>query len=299
MESTRPTQPLSLHQCLTLACILEATAPKPGNVHRGADFEDLSYADLLVSAVLLGPILARAAAEPVGATVLAAVRAMRNATGTNTHLGSILLLAPLAAVPESEPLDTGVRAILSGLNAADAAYVYQAIRAARPGGLGSVGAMDIHTEAPTSVLSAMSAAAERDLVARQYVNDFQEVFGFVRPHLCQLHRSGWALNDAIVQVQLELMARFPDSLIARKCGPEVAGQSAARARRVLAAGTPERSSYRAALADLDFWLRSDGHRRNPGTSADLIAAGLFAALRSGALRPPFADVAPAAGGDRP
>ena len=36
-----------------------------------------------------------------------------------------------------------------------------------------------------------------------------------------------------------------------------------------------------ALADFDFWLRSDGHRRNPGTTADLIAAALFAGLRDG------------------
>ncbi len=34
-------------------------------------------------------------------------------------------------------------------------------------------------------------------------------------------------------------------------------------------------SYDEALADLDFWLRADGHQRIPGTTADLIAAGLF------------------------
>ena len=40
-------------------------------------------------------------------------------------------------------------------------------------------------------------------------------------------------------------------------------------------------------SDLDFWLRSDGQRRNPGTSADLIAAGLFAALRERKIAGPF------------
>ena len=29
----------------------------------------------------------------------------------------------------------------------------------------------------------------------------------------------------------------------------------------------------------DRWLRADGHRRNPGTTADLVAATLFAAQR--------------------
>jgi triphosphoribosyl-dephospho-CoA synthase len=40
-----------------------------------------------------------------------------------------------------------------------------------------------------------------------------------------------------------------------------------------------------ALAELDFWLRTDGHRRNPGTTADLIAAGLFVGLRERILQP--------------
>ena len=46
-------------QYVTLACLLEATAPKPGNVHRGADFDDLTFADFLVSGVTIGPILAQ------------------------------------------------------------------------------------------------------------------------------------------------------------------------------------------------------------------------------------------------
>jgi triphosphoribosyl-dephospho-CoA synthase len=29
---------------------------------------------------------------------------------------------------------------------------------------------------------------------------------------------------------------------------------------------------------LDKWMREEGHRRNPGTTADLIAAGLFVLL---------------------
>jgi triphosphoribosyl-dephospho-CoA synthase len=83
------------------------------------------------------------------------------------------------------------------------------------------------------------------------------------------------------------MATHPDSLIARKCGQETACRSAALAAGVLEAGPPGTGAYQAALADLDFWLRSDGHRRNPGTTADLIAAGIFAVLREGWVPPPW------------
>jgi triphosphoribosyl-dephospho-CoA synthase len=56
---------------------------------------------------------------------------------------------------------------------------------------------------------------------------------------------------------------------------------------VLDAGSPKSEEYLRELAKLDFWLRSDGNRRNPGTTADLIAAGLFVALRDSWLTPPF------------
>jgi triphosphoribosyl-dephospho-CoA synthase len=55
----------------------------------------------------------------------------------------------------------------------------------------------------------------------------------------------------------------------------------------LAAGRPRDEAYEDALADLDFWLRCDGHLRNPGTTADLVTAGLFAALREGIIEAPF------------
>jgi triphosphoribosyl-dephospho-CoA synthase len=82
------------------------------------------------------------------------------------------------------------------------------------------------------------------------------------------------------------MSEFPDSLIARKCGEAVARQSAALAAAALAAGQPSDADYLRAVADLDFWLRADGHRRNPGTTADLLAAGLFASLLSGVIQLP-------------
>ena len=82
------------------------------------------------------------------------------------------------------------------------------------------------------------------------------------------------------------MQHYPDTLIARKCGADVAELAALRAAAVTESGQPGDESYRAALSDLDFWLRSDGHRRNPGTTADFIAAGLFVLLRDGHLKGP-------------
>jgi triphosphoribosyl-dephospho-CoA synthase len=274
----------SIGQCATLACFFEATAPKPGNVHRGADFEDLTYPDLITSAILIGPMMENACRRRLGATVLDAVRATRHVIGTNSNLGTILLLAPLAAIPREETLASGIGRVLDRLDADDARLVYEAIRLARPGGLGQVGEADVAGEPPPDLIAAMRLAAERDLVARQYSNRFREVLDEVVPTIQSGLDRGWDANGAIVHTQLTTMSRYPDSLIARKCGTDTSRRAADHAAEVLRAGTPADEPFWHAADDLDFWLRSDGHRRNPGTTADLIAAGLFALLREDRMK---------------
>jgi triphosphoribosyl-dephospho-CoA synthase len=278
---------LSVGQCATFACVLEATAPKPGNVHRGADFEDLTYPDLIASGVAIGPVLERAAERPLGETVLAAVEATRRVVFSNSNLGMILLLAPLAAATKHGALSGAVHKVLGSLNADDARLAYEAIRLAKPGGLGSVNEADVRGDAPASLIDAMRLAAERDLVARQYANGFREVFDDVVPAL-QDSLLRFGLLDAIVHAYLAVLAKHPDSLIARKCGRDAAQRASDQAAEIIASATPDDEDWQERLADFDFWLRADGHRRNPGTTADLITAGLFVTLWEGDLRTPFA-----------
>jgi triphosphoribosyl-dephospho-CoA synthase len=286
-NTTPESEALRIGLCASLACVMEATAPKPGNVHRGADFEDASYPDFIVAASVIGPIMERAIARSLGQTVLAAVEATQIAVATNVNLGTILLIVPLAKVPRSVPLDVGIVEVMKQLTPDDARDVYRAIRAANPGGLGRVESADVADAPPEDLVAAMRLAAERDMVARQYAENFHHVLTVAVPRLTLALEAGLSLSDAIVQVHLGLMAEFPDSLIARRRGLEVANRAAAMARGVLSAGPPRGEAYERALADLDFWLRADGHRRNPGTTADLIAAGLFVALRDGIIKPPF------------
>ncbi len=277
----------SIGQCVALATLLEATAAKPGNVHRGADFEDVTYPEFIAAGIAIAPELEKATERPLGETILAAVEATRRVTPRNTNLGTILLLTPLAAVPAEAPLRAGVGAVLARLTAANARHCYAAIRLASPGGLGHVDEADVASPAPPDLMAAMRLAADRDLVARQYADGFSQVFDCAAAWLAADLNSGLALSEAIIHVHLRLMSQFPDSLIARKGGGELAARSAARAAKVLEAGRPGSDAYEDALADLDFWLRSDGHRRNPGTTADLVAAGLFVLLRDGIISEPL------------
>jgi len=284
---TEASRALSMGQLASMACLVEVTTVKPGNVHRGADFEDATYFDFAASAIVVAPAFDRAVNAGVGRTVLDAAIATRSAVGTNTNLGTLLLLAPMAIVPRHDSLRKGVADVLRTMTAEDARLVYEAIRTAQPGGMGQQAEADVAGEAPDDLLHAMRLASDRDLIARQYVNDFAEIFELVVPTMQEGRQRGYSLEKSIVHAHLQLLAKHPDSLIARKCGDETAGQASSMAAGVLASGNPGDEAYERALGDLDFWMRSDHHRRNPGTTADLIAAGIFVVLRDNVVRPPY------------
>lgn len=280
--------PLTIGQCATLACLIEVSVPKPGNVHRGADFDDLTFHDFVAAAVAIGPAMDEARRAGVGATVLEAIRATRRIADTNVNLGIALLLAPLAVAAHGEtPLRTGVAEVLQKLTPDHARFVYEAIRLAQPGGMGRVPEADVTGSPPDDLLHAMRLAADRDTIARQYVTDFRDVFDFVVPQLQSELAAGRRLGDAVIHTHLRTMAEIPDTLIARKCGRPAAEEAATYARQVLEARAAGEEEYHEALADFDFWLRSDGHRRNPGTTADLIVAALFVGLRDRMIQLPL------------
>jgi triphosphoribosyl-dephospho-CoA synthase len=205
---------------------------------------------------------------------------------TNTNLGILLLLAPLAAVPPGEDLYPGVARVLKSLDLEDSRMVYQAIRLSAAGGLGRVAEQDVRGEPTQPLLTLMGLAADRDLVARQYVNGFREVFDEGAPALRRGVEQGVSLEEAIIGCHLHLMAYYPDTLIARKKGPSEAEEAALRAQRVLDLGWPRGAGAGWALTELDAWLRAEGHARNPGTTADLVTACLFTALREGTIQLP-------------
>lgn len=264
------------------SCLWEARAPKPGNVHPQASFADLTFDDFVLSADAAAPELAQAEEIGVGAAVERAIRATRDVCPHNTNLGIALAIAPLAAVPEGFSLSDGIERVLARLTREDAEHVYAAIRLAQPGGMGRVEREDVSQTPQVTLREAMCLAASRDAIAAQYAGRFELVLDFGVPQLVEW-RKRYPLETAIVGLHLSLMARQPDTLIARKCGAETANESAHRAAAVLDLGWPETPASLAALTDFDRWLRSDGNRLNPGTTADLVAATLFAALRERVL----------------
>jgi triphosphoribosyl-dephospho-CoA synthase len=266
-----------------LACLLEVSAPKPGNVSPERHFHDTRYEDFLASAVAIGPALARAGERPLGSTIRAAVEATAHWTRSNTNLGIVLLLAPLAraAARPGGGLRARLAAVLEETTVGDAADAYAAIRRARPGGLGAASAEDVSAAPTVTLRQAMTLAAERDAVAREYTNDFRLTFEVGAPALADARRRGLNWSDATVECFLALLGAVPDTHVARKLGRPEAERLSDRAREVAAAGGTTSGEGRAALAAFDAELRDARNTRNPGTTADLTCAALFVVILEG------------------
>ena len=260
------------------ACRAELQALKPGNVHVFAEGHGMSVADFEASAVASAGALTDPALK-VGERILQAVRRSRHATGCNTNLGILLLCAPLAVAAEGggEPdLRRRLRRVLAKLGRADAAAVFSAIALANPGGLGQSRRHDVRKPPRVTLLTAMAEARRRDRIAGQYASAFRDVFRIGLPRLAAA--SDWSESSAAVSATfLAFLSGFPDSHVRRKFGRGVARTLCRRAgvldRRLLREGLSP--ALQADLLKFDAELKAAGI--NPGTSADLTVATLFAA----------------------
>lgn len=252
------------------ACLAELQALKPGNVHVFADGHNMVVDDFVKSANAAAAVIAKPGIR-VGQRILDAIEATWAAVGCNTNLGIILLAAPLLHAALS---GKSVPEVLQELDVQDAELAFRAILRASPAGLGSSHDADVREPARVTLLAAMQAAAGRDRIAAQYARGYADMFEYALP----LHREAlqrWQDPDwAASAVYLGLLARFPDSHVARKFGQGVADalrvEAQAHQAALMAADVPQ-----SLLEELLAW-DADLKRRglNPGTSADLTVATL-------------------------
>jgi triphosphoribosyl-dephospho-CoA synthase len=266
-----------------LACLLEVSAPKPGNVSPERHFHDTRYEDFLASAVAIGPALAEAGRHPLGSTIRRAVEDTLRWTRSNTNLGIVLLLAPIAkaALGPGESLRARLETVLATTTVEDAAQVYAAIRRARPGGLGRSPEADVATAPSVTLHHAMALAATRDAIAREYVSEFEYTFEIGVPAVLAAREAGLPWTEAAVESYLALLEAVPDTHIARKLGGAEAEAVSRSAREVRRLGGTRSAEGRQALSNLDRELRDERNRRNPGTTADLTCAALFVVILEG------------------
>ncbi len=242
-------------RCGQLAAALEVSGwPKPGNVHRAADFASTRFEHFISGSISLGPSVRDGALngiaveageiglEEVGVGHLArrAVADMRAwHRGGNTHLGVILLFTPIAitagiTLASSEAFDlmsfrTNFKKVMRSTTPEDAAEVYEAILMANPGGLGrvkGVGAPDLTSREAKQELMAkklslhdvMRISSSWDTVAKELATGLKITLGIGYPTLLKTYSETQDINIATVHTYLMLLSRFPDTFVARNVG---------------------------------------------------------------------------------
>ncbi|MFC4448202.1 triphosphoribosyl-dephospho-CoA synthase [Halorussus aquaticus] len=285
-----------------LALLLEvAGTPKPGNVDRERDFPDLRFEHFLAGTVGAGPGL-RAAEEgaPVGESFERAIAGMSQQEGGNTQFGALLLLVPLVkAASANENGDNGdaggdaedapgrlspedVTRVVEATTTEDAADFFRAFDhadvyvddppedAAELDVRRGSDAIPAVEERGVTLYDVLALGDDADDVAAEWTGGFERTF-WAADRLAELAGSAPASATA-AQVYLELLAREPDTLVAKQHGEKTAESVRVRAQEALEGGPEVVEAFAESLV-------ADGV--NPGTTADLTAAGLFVALTRG------------------
>lgn len=269
-----------LSQLFKAACMAELQALKPGNVHIFADGHGMTIHDFIKSAEAVCNVIAQPDLS-LGQRILVSVQATQKAVSCNTNLGIILLCAPLiqaVLTVEKVDLQQRLQQVLQRTTIGDAQYTFDAIALANPAGLGDAAQHDVHKPAVCTLLQAMQMSAERDLIAMQYANAFEAIFEICLPILAQENTNNAALNTAwlTTKLYLTLLSTFPDSHIMRKHGATIAADIQQQAKQHLTkfniSDNPK--LYQSKLLAWDNQLKYA--HINPGTSADLTVASLFA-----------------------
>lgn len=277
MSSPASAEPsTTIEAAYVAACGLELRALKPGNVHDFAPGHGMTVGDFALSAEVSALPLCRPGAT-VGERILGAIRATRERVGCNTNLGIVLLAAPLIAAAErgQPPLPQAVGSVLAALTREDAAAAYEAIRLAAPAGLGRVEEQDVAAAPSMDLREAMTLAAPRDRIARQYAEGFADVFDIGVARAARSARRDISPEWTATLIYMDFLAAFPDSHIARKYGAGTAEEVREKAAPLAATlGDQAGTESLASLLAFDGWLKARG--LNPGSSADLTVASLLA-----------------------
>ncbi|OAM52882.1 triphosphoribosyl-dephospho-CoA synthase [Methylovorus sp. MM2] len=269
---------VSISEAYKNACLAELSALKPGNVHIFADGHGMVVQDFVKSAEA-SSIAISIPELSVGARIKSAIDATWDAVSCNTNLGIVLLAAPLIQAYSSNTQSTlriTLQSVLSGLTVEDASLAYEAILRASPAGLGGSDQHDVRELPQVTLLEAMRAAKDRDLIAMQYANGYQDIFEFGVTHYQRALQQWGQPVWAVTAVYLAFLSHFPDSHIARKYGLDAAKQVMAEAAQQAKAfaGFENPKKYQRELLRFDADLKQ--RKLNPGTSADMTVATIFA-----------------------
>jgi triphosphoribosyl-dephospho-CoA synthase len=285
-----------------IASILEVSGhPKPGNVHRTRDFPDMVFEDFLISGVVIGDTMKKAAKRghkygkkddslgkiEIGKLIKEAVIETDKWISNNTNLGIVMLLTPLAAAAgmssEIDEMQDRVDNIMRATTPQDAVNLYDAINIAEAGGMGDKDELDISSEDAKQELidkdinmyDVLDLSSQWDMLANELTRIMPITFEIGYPTFKEVKKSN-NINKATVQTFLTILSIYPDTLIARKYGLETAQEVSVDANLIIAEGGILSDTGKDMIDSFDRELINK--KLNPGTTADLTASSVMVAL---------------------
>lgn len=272
----------SVAQNAQLALLLEVTStPKPGNVDREREYPDLRFEHFVTGAVGAYDGLAIAGdGGAVGNAFERAIAGMSDQEGGNTQFGAILLVTPLAiAAVDGDLSPEGARAVAESTTVEDAVDFYRAFDhvgvavdeppeelSAPDVRRGSDAAPDIREQGLT-LYDVLAESANVDGLAAEWTSGFPRTFETAR----RIEARDGPVADRAAAVFLELLAEEIDTFVVTQHDMETAREVQRRAQAALD-GEESVRSLAAEFVEREI---------NPGTTADLIAGGIFIALERG------------------
>ncbi|MDN5321173.1 MAG: triphosphoribosyl-dephospho-CoA synthase [Thermococcaceae archaeon] len=283
-------------KAFTLGSLLEVAVPKPGNVNRYRDFEDLtlyhflfantSVIDVLFEAAHRGELIREGKLQPeeakLGELIKKAVENSKKAQNSNPNFGIITLAIPLiTAITWAGSIDAReeVKKLIACSSPQDSIEFYKAIRTANPKGIKTGVKYDVYDDASFEELlrdeinlkKLAEISSERELIFREWLTGYR--LSYSTFYRFKELTSTLSLEEATVRVFLELLSNNIDTLIVRKAGQEEAELVQKKAREVLAG--------KLTLEEFDEFLREKKDLRNPGSLADIMAISLSLLILSG------------------
>ena len=296
-------------RCVQLAMALEVSAtPKPGNIDRDHNYEDTQYEHFLASAVSVYPVMENAAKSESGIGTLikhAVCESVKWQSGGNTHFGAFILLVPLVMAAGNilaqgkriftmEELISCAHDIVKDTDSMDAVEFYKSFRLAgvRVNGVdefdmqdtGSIGSLQ---DRNITLYDLMRISKGYDLIANEWTGGFKrcarcgELLLHGMNNAAEDGDCGSNINNMIVYTFLKTLSENRDTFIQTKFDAQTADYVSERARGILS-GFAKGSGFNARHPSIQKFDEELLQKRiNPGSTADIIIAGLFIALLGG------------------
>lgn len=283
-----------------IASVLEVSGhPKPGNVHRTQDFDDMAFEDFLISGIAIGDTMKKAAERGLyadqdelhkvglGELIKEAVVETNRWVENNTNLGIIMLLIPISAaagnVSNFNELRDKFNELMLKTTPTDAVNLYDAINIADAGGMGERDDLDVGSEKAKEELiekginmfHVLDISSPWDALAYELTHKMPVSFEIGYPTFKTL-KTVYGLNKATVQTFLTILSQKADTLISRKYNSAISEQVKADAKIILDSGGILTEEGRSLLEKFDQDLTKKKY--NPGTTADFTASSLMIAL---------------------